>query len=144
MGDVLPDGPMPANIDMNKVKQAIDAAFSSAEAQTAAFVVTYKGRIIAERYGDGINLNTPLESWSMGKSLSATIMGTLMKKGIYTFEQPAPIPQWQGKGDGRAAIRIKDIMHMSSGLYCRASQDPDYDSTLNSYLDHKYLYTGSH
>jgi CubicO group peptidase (beta-lactamase class C family) len=142
MGDMLPDVPLPANIDMNKIKQAVDAAFSTTEAQTAAFVVTYKGRIIAERYGDGINLNTPLESWSMGKSLSATIMGTLMAKGIYTFEQPAPIPQWQGKGDGRAAIRIKDIMHMSSGLYCRASQDPDYDATNESYLDHKYLYTG--
>jgi CubicO group peptidase (beta-lactamase class C family) len=143
MGDVLPDAPMPANLDMNKVQQAVDAAFASADAHTAAFVVTYKGRIIAERYGEGITSNTALESWSMGKSLSATIMGTLLKKGIYTLEQPAPIPQWQGDGDGRKAIRIKDIMHMSSGLYCRASQDPDYDATNESYLDHKYLYTGS-
>jgi hypothetical protein len=143
MGDVVPDVRMPANLDMKKVQQAVDAAFSSADAQTAAFVVTYKGRIIAERYGEGITTNTALESWSMGKSLSATIMGTLIKKGIYTLEQPAPIPQWQGEGDGRKAIRIKDIMHMSSGLYCRASQDPDYDATNESYLDHKYLYTGS-
>jgi len=141
MGDVLPTTTMPADIDMNKVNQAVEAAFSLPEAQTAAFVVTYKGRIISERYGNGINMNTALESWSMGKSLSATIMGILIGKGVYTLDQPAPIPQWQGKGDGRAKIRIKDIMHMSSGLYCRASQDPDYDSTLG-YLPHKYLYTG--
>ena len=52
--------------------QAIDAAFDPAEGMTAAFVVTWKGRLIAERYGEGITATTPLESWSMGKSLTAT------------------------------------------------------------------------
>lgn len=141
MGDLLSTSAMPNDLDMNKVRQAIDAAFAPAEAMTAAFVVTYKGNIIAEKYGEGISKNTALESWSMGKSLSATLMGILMKKGVYTLEQPAPIPQWQGKGDGRAKIRIMDIMHMSSGLYCRAPQDPDFDPLLG-YTDHKYLYTG--
>jgi CubicO group peptidase (beta-lactamase class C family) len=141
MGDVLPTTALPADIDITKVKQAVDAAFSIAEEQTAAFVVTYKGRIIGEQYANGITKNTALESWSMGKSLSATIMGILINQGVYTLQQPAPIPQWQGKGDGRAKIRIMDIMHMSSGLYCRAPQDPDYDSSLG-YTDHKYLYTG--
>lgn len=140
MGDVLPTSPMPAELDMAKVTQAIDAAFEPTEAQTAALVVTYKGRIIAERYGEGITKDTPLESWSMGKSLSATIMGILMNKGVYKLDQPAPIPQWQGKDDPRAKIRIMDIMHMSSGLYCRAPQDPDYDPSLG-YPDHLYLYT---
>ena len=44
MGDVLPTTDMPSNIDMNKVKKAIDSAFAPAEALTAAFVVTYKGK----------------------------------------------------------------------------------------------------
>ena len=140
MGDVLPTSPLPTEVDKAKVEQAINAAFESAEAQTAAFVVTYKGRIIAERYGEGITKDTPLESWSMGKSLSATILGILIGKGVYTLDQPAPIPQWQGKGDARASIRISDIMHMSSGIYCRAPQDPDFDPALG-YPDHLYLYT---
>lgn len=140
MGDVLPATPMPAELNMAKVAEAVTAAFAPAEAQTAAFVVTYKGRIIAERYGDGLTKATPLESWSMGKSLSATILGILIHQGIYTLDQPAPIPEWQGKGDPRASIRIMDIMHMSSGLYCRAPQDPDYDPALG-YPDHLYLYT---
>ncbi len=140
MGDVLPSSPMPSEINMAKVGQAVNAAFETSEAQTAAFVVTYKGRIIGERYGEGITKDTPLESWSMGKSLSATILGILIRQGIYTLEQPAPIPQWQGKGDARAKIRIMDIMHMSSGLYCRAPQDPDYNPALG-YPDHLYLYT---
>jgi CubicO group peptidase (beta-lactamase class C family) len=141
MGDMLENEPVPSEVDMEKVKQAVNAAFEPAEALTAAFVVTYKGKIIGERYGDGITKDTPLESWSMGKSLSATLLGILVKDGIYTLDQPAPMPQWQQKGDERAKIRIMDILHMSSGLYCRAPQDPDYDASLG-YPDHLYLYTG--
>jgi CubicO group peptidase (beta-lactamase class C family) len=141
MGDVLPKQPLPPEIDAVKLKQAIDAAFEPAAGMTAAFVVTWKGRLIAERYGEGITASTPLESWSMGKSLTATLMGILIKRGVYDLWQPAPIPEWQSKGDPRAKIRIADIMHMSSGLRIRAPQDPDFDPTLG-YADHLYLYTG--
>jgi CubicO group peptidase (beta-lactamase class C family) len=140
MGDVLPPGD-PAGVDKQKVQRAVDAAFDPA-GMTAAFVVTYKGRIIAERYGEGVNATTPLESWSMGKSLSATLMGVLMKRGVYELSQPAPIPEWQTPGDPRAKIRIADIMHMSSGLRIRAPQDPDFDPN-GPYPDHLYLYAGS-
>jgi len=141
MGDVLNDEAFPPEVNMDKVKQAVNAAFESAEALTAAFVVTYRGKIIGERYAEGITKDTPLESWSMGKSLTATLMGILIKDGIYTLDQPAPIPLWQHKDDGRAKIKIMDIMRMSSGLRCRAPQDPDYDDSLG-YPDHLYLYTG--
>jgi CubicO group peptidase (beta-lactamase class C family) len=141
MGDVLSNAPLPKEIDANKVKQAVAAAFEPAEGMTAAFVVTWKGRIIGERYGEGITMHTPLESWSMGKSLTATLMGVLIKQGVYDLWQPAPIPEWQGAGDPRAKIRIADIMHMSSGLRIRAPQDPDYNAS-GPYPDHLYLYTG--
>tara|TARA_X000001036_G_scaffold153410_1_gene145627 strand:+ start:3327 stop:4811 length:1485 start_codon:yes stop_codon:yes gene_type:complete len=141
MGNLLIKNNLDENINMEKIQMAVDAAFAPKKAFTAALVVTYKGQIIGERYGEGITQNTALESWSMGKSLSATIMGVLMQKGVYTLDQYAPIPQWQGKGDARAKIKIKDIMHMSSGLYCRAPQDPDFDPSAG-YPDHLYLYTG--
>ena len=142
MGDALPKDPLPASLDIAKVKQAVDAAFAPAEALTAAFAVTWRGRLIAERYGSGITSKTPLEGWSMGKSLTATLMGILIQQGAYTLTQPAPIPEWQSPGDPRAKIRIADLMHMSSGLRIRAPQDPDYDPT-GPYPDHLYLYTGS-
>lgn len=141
-GDVLPEEPLPAGLDMAKVRQAVDAAFAPAESLTAAFVVTWKGRLIAERYGSGITMHTPLESWSMGKSVTATLMGTLIKEGVYSLWQPAPIPEWQKPGDPRARIRIGDILQMSSGLRIRAPQDPDFDPS-RGYPDHLYLYTGS-
>lgn len=141
MGDVLPSEALPSSVDAAKVKQAVDAAFEPAEALTAAFVVTWKGRLIGERYGPGMTSTTPLESWSMGKSLTATLMGILFRQGVYELWQPAPVPEWQAPGDPRAMIRIGDILQMSSGLRIRAPQDPDYHPA-GPYPDHLYLYTG--
>jgi CubicO group peptidase (beta-lactamase class C family) len=142
MGDLVPKERLPGQINATKLKQAVDAAFEPVDGMTAAFVVTWRGHLIAERYGKGITAQTPLEGWSMGKSLTATLLGILIKQGIYELWQPAPIPEWQIPGDPRAAIRIADILHMSSGLRIRAPQDPDFDPS-GPYPDHLYLYTGS-
>jgi CubicO group peptidase (beta-lactamase class C family) len=142
MGDLPQPGDTGATLDPAKVNAAVDAAFDPA-GMTAAFVVTHKGRIIAERYGDGITATTPLESWSMGKSLSGTLMGILIKQGAYELWQRAPVPEWQQTpNDPRAAIRIGDILRMSSGLRIRAPQDPDFDPN-GPYPDHLFYYTGS-
>jgi CubicO group peptidase (beta-lactamase class C family) len=141
MGDVLPDEPFPAELDEEKVRVAVDAAFEPVEGMTAAFVVTWKGRLIAERYRDGLDLHTPLEGWSMGKSLTATLMGILIQQGVYDLWQPAPVPEWQREGDPRAEIRIADILRMSSGIRCVNRGDPEYESVMG-YPDHLYLYTG--
>jgi CubicO group peptidase (beta-lactamase class C family) len=142
MGDMLPKTPLPRGIDIEKVQQAVDAAFDPPGGMTAAFVVTWRGRIVGERYGEGITMRTPLESWSMGKSLTATLMGVLIERGVYRLDQPAPIPEWQQEPDDpRAKITIADILHMSSGLRARAPQDPDYTGN-GPYPDHLYYYTG--
>ncbi len=142
MGDRLPDTPVPSEIDQVTLKAAVDAAFEPAGALTAAFVVTWKGRLIAERYAPGITATTPLESWSMGKSVTGTLIARLIHQGAFGLWDPAPIPEWQKPGDPRAAIRIGDVMRMSSGLRIRAPQDPDYDPS-GPYPDHLYLYTGT-
>ena len=139
-GDKVTDG-FPAELDLAKIRQATDAAFATPAGMTAAVVVTWRGRIIAERYAQGITARTPLESWSMGKSVTAALMGVLIQQGDYQLWQPAPIPEWQAPGDARAKIRIADLLRMSSGLRIRAPYDPDYDAS-GPYPDHLYLYTG--
>lgn len=141
-GDRLPEGPLPAEVDKVKLKRAMDTAFASPAGMTAAMVVTWRGRLIAERYAPGITPHTPLESWSMGKSVTAALMGILIQQGAYSLWQPAPIPEWQTPGDPRAKIRVADLLRMSSGLRIRAPYDPDYDPA-GPYPDHLYLYTGS-
>jgi CubicO group peptidase (beta-lactamase class C family) len=135
------DGARPLPVgDGAKFKPAVDAAFDDPKGMTAAFVVLHKGRIVGERYAPGITATTPLESWSMGKSVTASLLGILIREGAYRLDQPAPIPEWQRPGDPRAKIRIEDLLHMSSGLRCRAPQDPDFDAS-GPYPDHLYLYT---
>jgi CubicO group peptidase (beta-lactamase class C family) len=139
LGDRLPER-HPSGYDVGKVQAAVNAAFAFDEALTQAFVITWRGQVIGERYGLGATLSTPLEGWSMGKSLIATLLGVLVQQGAYALDQPAPIPEWQSPGDPRQLIRIRDIMQMSSGLRLRAEQDPDYayDGRLP---DHWFYYT---
>ena len=138
IGDVVEpyDGPL----DRAAVAKAVDLAFGEGS-MTSAVVVTHRGSLIAERYGEGIERTTPLESWSMGKSLTATLLGLLVHEGEYALDDPAPIPEWQSSDDDRASIRIADIVQMSSGLRFRAMMDPDYDARVG-YPDHLYVYTG--
>ena len=138
LGDAVDpyDGPL----DQQAVADAVDLAFDEGS-MTSALVVTHRGSLVAERYGEGIESTTPLESWSMGKSLTATLLGLLVHEGEYTLDEPAPIPEWQSGDDARASIRIADIVQMSSGLRFRAMMDPDYDPRAG-YPDHLYVYTG--
>src|SRR5260370_20853506 len=92
MGDMLPQEPLPTEIDAEKLNAAVNAAFQPAEGLTAAFVVTWQGRLIAERYAEGLTAQTPLEGWTMGKSVTATLFGILVKYGVYDLYQLAPIP----------------------------------------------------
>lgn len=142
MGDRLPVTPFPDEVDRDAITAAIDIAFEPPQALTAAVVVTHRGRLVGERYRPGITMHTPLESWSMGKSLTATLMGLLIQQGVYQLDQPAPIPEWhETSDDPRAEIPISSILRMSSGLRFRAPQDPDFDPALG-YPDHLYIYTG--
>jgi CubicO group peptidase (beta-lactamase class C family) len=113
--------------------------------------VLYKGKIVGERYMPGITKDTQLESWSMGKSITATLFALLVKDGTYTLEQPAPVAAWQSPGraagpessvDPRSKIRNIDLLRMSAGLRFLAGQDPDYTED-KGYPDHMFIYTGA-
>jgi CubicO group peptidase (beta-lactamase class C family) len=143
MGDRPDASPLPAEIDRAKLDAAVDAAFSDPAALTAAFLVVYKGRIVAERYGAGATKDTQLESWSMGKSIIATLFALLVKDGTYTIDQPASVAAWhEAADDPRARIRNADLLHMSGGLKFQGNQEPGGASN-EGYPDHYYIYTGA-
>lgn len=142
MGDLLPEAPLPAELNAAKLREATAAAFDPPEALTAAFVVVYRGRIVAERYQAGLDHRTRLPGWSMGKSITATLMGRLVYQGAYDLWAAAPVAEWQKPGDPRRAIRIADLLRMSSGLRFLSQLDPDFDSAAG-YPDHLYVYTGA-
>lgn len=140
MGDVLSTAPLPAEIDTVKLREAVDAAFAHPEGMTAAFLVVYKGRIVAERYANGANRDMQLESWSAGKSIVGTLVGMLIHDGTLRLAEAAPVPEWHKvPNDPRAKIRIVDLMRMSSGL--RFSRGSPED--MPGYHDHDLGYTGA-
>jgi CubicO group peptidase (beta-lactamase class C family) len=142
MGDVNPDEPASPEIDQQKLAAAVAAAFEPPQALTAALLVAHKGRIIAERYQPALDPTTLLPGWSMGKSVTATLLGQLIHAGALELWGAAPIEAWQQIDDPRRAIRIADLLRMSSGLRFVAPQDPDFNPA-RGYPDHLYVYTGA-
>jgi len=128
--------------DQNLLKAAVDSAFADPQALTAAFVVVYNGEIVAERYAKGITKDTQLESWSMGKSLTATLIGRMVQQGYFNIEDKAPVKAWQEEGDPRREMKISDLLQMSSGLRFQSHRDPDAKPEINL-MDHFYIYSGA-
>ena len=139
MGDLLDKSPSPTGLDPQEIGKAMNLAFEDPLALTAAVVVVHKGKIIGERYCDGIHKDTQLESWSMGKSLLATLFSFFIKDGTYSLEQRAPIPQWSSLSDPRRNILIADLLRMSSGLQFSASFDRPAEED-NQPDDHAEIY----
>ena len=79
-----------------------------------AFVVLHEGKVVAERYAEGIGPETQLLSWSMGKSFTNALIGIMAGDSLVDIHAPMDIPQWQD--DERKAITLNDLMQMQSGL----------------------------
>ncbi|WP_317192855.1 serine hydrolase domain-containing protein [Aureivirga marina] len=117
-GNLEPKDSVFANIDYDKLNQAIENAFDedidSAKKKTKAVLVVYKDHIIGEKYMEGYNKDTRLLGWSMTKSLTNTMFGILQKDSIFDIHKPAPVEEW--KKDDRRKITTKELLKMNSGL----------------------------
>jgi len=131
------------DVDGAALEAAMAWAFDDASRQrpqnTRGIVVLFRGRIIAERYAPAWGPYTPQISWSMGKSIAATLTGVLIQQGALTLDQHAPVAEWQGARDPRRDIRIADLLNMSSGLdFDNFGLDPG--SSYNAANEHFRIY----
>lgn len=124
MGDDLAASAGRSSVDRAAVRAAIDSAFADPQGQTAAVVIVHRGEIVGERYRAGLDMHCQLESWSMGKSVTSTLVGVLVQAGLLSLDEPAPVPAWHGDGDPRAGITLRHLLQMSSGLRCSGPTDP--------------------
>jgi CubicO group peptidase (beta-lactamase class C family) len=117
----------PAGIDTGLVDVVADAAFGApdAAARLRSILVVHGGAIVYERYHPLDGPDTVFESYSVAKSVTAALTGMLVDDGVLDPDAPAPVPEWQGAGDARAAITLDDLLRMSSGLEWRESFAPD-------------------
>lgn len=105
-------------IDYGTLENAIDDAFRESSdgglRHTKAVVVIHNGELIAEQYAAPITRTTPSLSWSMAKSITNLLAGTLVERDQLDIMAPAPIDAW--KADDRSKITTDMLLRMSSGL----------------------------
>lgn len=98
-----------------------------------AIVVVKDGRIVAERYAPGFGASMPLSGWSMTKSVTGALVGTVIEAGKLSLDQDHLLPQWAG--DERAKITVAQLMSMSSGLRFNEDYGDVSDVTRMLYLE---------
>jgi CubicO group peptidase (beta-lactamase class C family) len=130
VGDVLTKQALPG-VDADLLAGAVEYAFTDPNPEkpllTRALLVVYRDQLIAERYAEGITVDTPLAGWSMTKSVNAALIGILEGQGKLDIQAPAPVPDWAS--DERAEITLDQLLRMSSGLEFEEVYGPLSDAT---------------
>ena len=104
-----------AHVDYAAVNAALSSAFEDNEAAHRAVLVVVDGKIIAERYAQGFSKDTPFLSWSMAKSVTATLIGAAVQRGLISIDDAAPVAAWRDD-PVRSRITWRDLLQMQSGL----------------------------
>jgi len=114
-GTFLADRPEGFNL-AGVARDAFDGATYGAGSRTTAVLVLRDGEIAAERYREDFDKHTPQRTWSVAKSIAATILGAAARERLIAVDAPAGLAQWASGGDPRGAITIDDLLRMASGL----------------------------
>lgn len=131
-GDLVKKQKLPKYIDAKVLTAASNWSFKrdTPEQVTLSLMVVHKGQIIHERYADGVDMYTKTRTWSTAKSIAATLIGMLVDQGKMDLDAPLGI-EWLPKeltseNDPRAAITLRNVLNMSSGLYTVDSRRMEY------------------
>ena len=106
--------------DVRALREAVAKAFDRRSygqgSETTAVLVLHAGRIIAEQYRPDMNMHSSQRTWSVGKSLAATVVGAAVQQGLIDVNAAAPVPEWKAAGDPRGRITTDQLLRMASGL----------------------------
>ena len=113
----------PADVDGATLQAASDWAFDreSPHQVTLSLLVVHRGRIVHERYAEGVDMTTRTRTWSTAKSIASTLIGMLVDDGRLALDEPLgfdflPEEAAAAETDPRSAITLRHALHMSSGL----------------------------
>lgn len=111
---------------------ALEAAMAYVHAMNStAFLVWRDGALEAEMYFGDVGAETPLVSMSLAKPLSVIAVGRAIQEGhIAALDEPAANYFHEWRGTPRAAITIRQLLGMRSGLKPQAPA-PDTSDILN-------------
>ena len=113
LGDRNALGPRPRNATPLELATLDLARFGG---RTSSLLIVRDGKIAVEWYQPGHDLHTAQRTFSVAKSMAATLIGHGVLNGDIDVTRPAMIADWQTPGDPRAAITTEQLMRMASGL----------------------------
>ncbi|MBR1129436.1 serine hydrolase domain-containing protein [Bradyrhizobium iriomotense] len=133
---LLPEIAAPAIVapQSPELAAALDRAFTEPVQppcrRTRAIVVMKAGRVIAERYADGIGPETPLLGFSMTKSVTSALTGILVRQGRLKLDGPAPVAAWNDSDDPRHVITVDQLLRHTAGLALGSSLEASLGSAF--------------
>ncbi|QDF40940.1 serine hydrolase [Bradyrhizobium symbiodeficiens] len=133
---LLPEiaGPGLVSPQSAELSAALDRAFTEPaqppHRRTRAIVVMRAGRIIAERYADGIGPETQLLGFSMTKSVISALTGVLVRQGKLKLDGPAPVAAWRNPDDPRHTITLDQLLRHTAGLALGSSLEASLGSAF--------------
>jgi len=97
---------------------AFDGTYGGGSRTTAALIVR-DGAIVMERYHDGFGPETPQRTWSVAKSIAATLVGAAAFADELNMDDPIALNYWRQSGsyDLRNQITIDHALRMATGRY---------------------------
>jgi len=124
-------------VEKNSLKALLINAFSNKNygknALTSALLVATPDTLLAEKYIEGFDHQTSQRTWSVAKSIAATIIGMAIQDKVLDLTVPAGLPEWQHSIDPRKKITLENLLHMASGLDSnRAETDWEGNFILSS------------
>ena len=134
-GSNQPPAPRETPAAENLDTAALQAAADYAEKQRSrALIVTRHGYIVFEKYWQGSNLDTVVDSGGLGRVVAALATGVAISdRKIGWPDEPIGylIPAWSK--DTRGEITVRNLLQMSSGL--GSSTSPYSTKIISGYLD---------
>ncbi|WP_062384003.1 serine hydrolase domain-containing protein [Pseudomonas abietaniphila] len=82
--------------------------------RTDALLIVHNGEVIYERYAGVTRAETPHLTWSISKSILATVLGVAFSEGRFKLDDP--VARFYPPFSVHPDIRIQDLLHWASGL----------------------------
>jgi len=107
------DHPMVEGKLVDTAKAALGGGYGE-RTRTTAVVINIDDRVAVAEYAEGIG-NTPQRTWSVAKSIAATLVGAAVYRGEVDVTASAGLGE--SAADPRRAITIDHLLRMASGRY---------------------------
>ena len=107
------------------LQAALDIAFMEPPdggRNTLAVIIMHRGQVVAERYGAPVTAATPMQGWSMNKSLMATFIGRQVDQGNLNLDGAVVSALRAAGTDARTlgkvnpSLKLRHLLSMTTGF----------------------------